>query len=206
MNKSSIIGLSVAIILVAAMYIIISPKGASNTFDVSTEDGQKAIAAQLENGDPLECQFTLEENEGPQSWTMFFDGERFRGNYSAMINGEEVVGGMINDGEYSYVWGTYEGQTYGQKIAVEVTEDAGDGEIDTMTTEEWASALEEDVSATCKSWRVDNGQFTPPSDVNFTDLSALMNGYSDTQAACGYCDLAGDESAAAECRAALGCN
>lgn len=206
MNKTTIIGLSSAIVIFAGLYLIISPKGSNEAFDVSTEAGQRAIAARLESGDPLECEFSIEQDGEPQSWTMFFEGERFRGNYSTMVEGQDVVGGVINDGEYAYVWGTYEGQTYGQKIAIEETGDVEDGDVDVWTSDEWAETLEEDVSATCKSWRVDSSKFIPPSDINFTDFGALLNSYGDSQDACGYCDLAGDASAAAECRAALGCN
>jgi hypothetical protein len=71
----------------------------------------------------------------------------------------------------------------------------------------------EPVDFDCQPWRPDNAMFTPPSDINFIDLSAQMQMMEEqidqveqqTGANCSLCDQVPAGDARTQCLASLGC-
>ncbi|MCR4324336.1 MAG: hypothetical protein NUV69_01465 [Candidatus Curtissbacteria bacterium] len=95
--------------------------------------------------------------------TIYVSGNKVRGDFTMTDpNGTEMHSSMINDSEYTYTWTPVMGQ--GVKIknsaATEQTQDQNQ-DFD----------VNKEVDMKCSSWSPDNSKFTPPSDVQFMDLT-----------------------------------
>jgi hypothetical protein len=77
---------------------------------------------------------------------------------------------MISDGTYMYSWDTSK-KTPGMKI--KMTEPS-DGGVQNTKGQSGSVDFDNKVNMKCSGWSVDNGMFTIPSDVKFTDLSEMM--------------------------------
>jgi hypothetical protein len=109
--------------------------------------------------------------------------EKMRSDYTSQVDGEDISGSVISDGAWVYSWSTGP-MAYATKMKVDdyETETPGDEELfDNLneTTEDSVNYFEDDVTYNCWDWDVDASVFTPPSDIEFTDLSAMMLNFED---------------------------
>jgi hypothetical protein len=74
-------------------------------------------------------------------------------------------------------------------------------------------ALRQEMDYKCRVWVPNPAKFNPPSDVEFMDLTEMMQGFMEPgamesmmESGCAACDMIQDATQKAECKAELGCN
>lgn len=122
------------------------------------------LKAAIAMGVPMKCSYTVDgaEYEG------YVKGEQYMGKVSA--NGK--VGNVIIKDNCMWSWSDEEAQ--GIKTCFEPAE--GEDSI-------WDSSDTSDLSMnyTCRPAAIGDDKFSPPSNVNFMDLDAMMNGSMNTE-------------------------
>lgn len=167
--------------------------------------GEGTLRSLLALGKDLTCDFAYTSDEDARTeGTVYLSGERMRGNFTMMMDDQHMEAHTIRDGETAYVWGT---TPYGEMATkFNIMEDEGDD----SDSSEQSIDLDESVEYDCRGWSVDGSMFTPPSDVQFQDLSAQMQMMQDTNmqmqgTQCDACAQIPDPNARAQCETALGC-
>ncbi|MBI4144632.1 hypothetical protein HY493_00305 [Candidatus Woesearchaeota archaeon] len=119
------------------------------------------VKALFKSGMAAKCEMTMPEGTA----TMYINGKNSR--VDAMTNNQESH--MINDGTYLYAWSGSEGV----KMNLEKIEQASASTGKSAQTPE-DFATQPDVDVQCRPTTVSGSMFMPPSTVQFTDLSAMM--------------------------------
>lgn len=173
----------------------------------------KTIADLLTSGSSVRCDFSTNDTNGAQAWTIYVDDQKFRGDYSVDTDDDTAWDGhMIRNEEYMYNWGTNDSQTFGTKIKLSALESLSNTNSVPTNTNTSAADLDYDQSfeMDCDRWNADDSKFAPPSDVTFTDLTAQLEQFSGVSdqlktTQCAACDVSSDATVRDQCRAALGC-
>lgn len=218
MNKGILIGIVIVILLaLGAGAFVLSNK----TPKTSVLNDQMTPGAQTQNanqkkslkdlmglGLTQECKFT-DSVSGSQG-VVHTQGNKIHGQFTINLESQTMVSNMLSDGENIYIWS--EGQPQGMKMAISSMDDFSDAPED----QKGSVDLNQQVDYSCGVWVVDPSVFEIPTNIEFQDLSALMQ---ETQQMmeevqeessstkieqCEACDsLPG--SAKDSCRQALGC-
>jgi len=198
------------VVMGGAYYFLSRDDGASVTREEASEDDSAIgrFADMVRSGRSYQCTFEYQDETNESSGTVYMTGgaERLRGDFDitdSQAGAMEMH--MIRDGGYNYLWGSTMPQ--GIKTAVTANEmlfEEGDN-----------SPVDENVDYECRRWNVDESKFSLPTGVEFQDMSAWqgnigasMNAEAGAGAAtnqCQACDMIGDATAKASCKAALGC-
>ena len=142
--------------------------------------------------------------DGKGSGTIDVSGKKMRGDFNMMVDStKEYKSSMIQDGEYAYMWS--DADKKGTKFKV-----AGlPSPSPTATSKSSTVDVNQEVDLKCSSWGVDPSKFVVPTDVEFTDMSAMMDKMQEqsgmmknTQKSA--CDAISDPQAKAQCVSALG--
>lgn len=129
--------------------------------DDAADDGILTdVKALFKSGMAAKCEMTMPEGTA----TMYINGKNSR--VDSMTQGQESH--MINDGTYLYAWSGSEGM----KMKLEKIEEAASAGQSTQTPEDFATQPGVDVQ--CRPTTVSGSMFMPPSNVEFTDLTAMM--------------------------------
>lgn len=164
----------------------------------------------MARGRDVTCTFTQTDDAGMTKGTVYItqDG-RMRGEFTNEGDEGPMAMHMINDGEYSYTWGV-PSMNKGVKMKLDDEEDNSimddDDEDDDDDAEEMVD-MDESMEYRCSTWRADASKFVPPSDIEFQDLSAMMQGVLEGMGNvdCSVCDSMPDEAAMSQCKQAMGC-
>lgn len=158
-------------------------------------------------GKSMECTFSGETDGYKTTGTMFVSGDNIRGDFQSQSGGKMMDSHMIQSGETVYTWTTDPKQGMKIKVSkedqVKYADDAG------KITNSQSFDMDQSYDYNCKGWSGDQSKFQPPSDIEFQDLSAIMEkttGLPEKQnnPACSACDSL-DDDAKASCRTALNC-
>ncbi len=172
---------------------------------------QPTSLKELMAGGPQKCEVSFANGDSQSQGTVYVTNGKFRGDFSATVNGQTNTSHMINDSQTSYMW--MEGQATGYKMAAMATS--------SMENSNSRQSVDQNAKYDyhCSSWSADNSQFTPPSGVNFMDMSAMMGASSSPSNMTGTKQNPGgdvkteqclacnnlSDSQKAQCRAALSC-
>lgn len=151
-----------------------STQSAENTQDESFS-GFGSIAELVRRGDSFVCEFRTESEGAISEGTAYIDGpsERYRMDATYQDASESGSFNAIVADQMMYWWGdTPEGRV-GMRMSLPEEEAATAAPPESFGSEAAVSA-QEDVEYECDPWRVDVSAFTPPSDVEFTDMDAMM--------------------------------
>jgi hypothetical protein len=185
---------------------------------------------------PTKCSVTTSTDKADSTGMVYIADGKMRTDFTNTMKvgnlaGKVQVAHMIVDTDYSYMWGDGE-MKFGIKMAKQEILDVQPGAGNSPQNEA-AIDMNEKSDYKCGGWKIDERLFTPPSDIQFQDMSAMMKsmpsvqsgtnvtggaaktsgggsvavppGMSATEmsAMCGQCDQAGEGRD--QCRAALGC-
>jgi hypothetical protein len=195
MGLKKIVVLCVAVVVIAgALWLFFASKGApqapaENAGDTAGNEATDADALATENdtglsgvgsmfdllalGRSISCTYSYSDENGSGSGTGYFDGDRMRIDSDHTEDGKTFETHVINDGTNLYSWTTSSEGSFAFVTRVEEYEEtpggsgasSGDSGVDT---------LNEAVEYDCDSWRVDANVFVPPSNIEFVDMSAMM--------------------------------
>ncbi len=211
MNKKALIAVAI-IIVIAAAYLFINQNKSKNDLaegvpetrlaDDSEMSGNESLRALALRGKPLQCEIKQDANT---SGKFYIAGENMRSDFTTTIEGKTSTGHMIMVDNVSYTW--MDNEKTGFKMAIS---ESDKNEAESGAQKQEKIDIDSKVDYNCSSWSKNNSYFEVPSDVTFTDLSAMMNtnasGGADLKAIqCAACESAPAESRA-ECKAALACN
>lgn len=152
------------------------------------------------------CKIKDAQNEGES--TVYIAGSKMRGDFSAKVEGKSMMTHMIQDDEFTYMWSDEDSK--GTKF--KITKDEPDPSIKGTSGETQTENLDEEVEMNCSGWVPDGSKFKAPEEVQFTDLSQMMESVK-TQGKTGttapkmdssICDSIEDADSKAQCQKALG--
>ncbi|HEX9817879.1 MAG TPA: hypothetical protein VGA89_03255 [Patescibacteria group bacterium] len=178
-------------------------------------DNPTSFAQLMALGQDYSCTFeSTDEIGNAHRGTVFVtdQGNSFRGDFMMTSSEGEQTSHMIRSGEYSYMWGTTDGQGFKMKLDPNdeqlFPEEAGE-----ETTAQFAYDENQELNFECQPWRPDHNLFAPPSDVEFTDLSAQMEVMMEqmqevpekTELDCSLCEQVPAGEARTSCLTSLSC-
>lgn len=141
-------------------------------------EGTATFAALIESGGSYRCTFTSNADGVKSSGDLYTDGERFRVTAETTVEGEVVMSDMINNGATTYVWSETAEGTMGMMMANDLSETIPTG-VEMYPGDTTGVDMEQDVSYNCEAWTGNESFFTPPSNVEFVDMQAMMQGMQD---------------------------
>ncbi len=144
------------------------------------------MAAAIQNGQPAYCLMTKPgTNEKIEYWVKNKKMRMMGTGISNSDDSAEMMGNMISDGEYIYVWG--EGQSTGVKMKIPTEEEQRQSQeryqeyMDKIPSEEgnYEQHLESEYqdqgyTVNCQSETIGDDQFMPPTSITFTDMAVMM--------------------------------
>lgn len=228
MSIKTILGIVAVVVVGAAAYYFLTPKPPampginSNKGGNSIESFSGTISDLFAKNTPLQCDFTYTEVDtgATSSGTVYVAGDNMRGNFDTSLEeGTTTQTSMIRRGNEVYTWGFEQGRGYKMQFDESMIEEAKNAAQQYMPQDEKRDSSfdpnKQAVDYDCRAWSTDASVFTPPDDIEFQDLSGMMEQMQqmnaetqnsmDREQACAACDSAPEESRAS-CRQALGCN
>lgn len=178
-----------------------------NTDATDTETGgNTTIRELLALGENLVCTFSRSDAESTVDGTIYVDGagERISGDFTITTEAAGTMQGrMVKTENTVYTW--TDAMSRGTKMSLDAT-----AEADASMEQHEAVGLDEEVNYQCESWNVDESRFTIPSDIEFMDISSMMDASMDVHGSasadqCAACDAIPDENAKQQCLTSLGC-
>ena len=163
--------LPIILILVAVgvvVFIFVNRGSSETSVDVTPSDSSASdsfsgtLKDAVNLGIAMKCTYTVEGNE----YESLIKGENYRGKIKTA---EGKTGEVIMKNNCMWTW--TEGEVQGMKTCFE--------ESDPETTDMWEQpqgAVGTDITYTCLPTTVTDAEFTPPSDIDFMDLDAMMEG------------------------------
>lgn len=124
-------------------------------------------------GENVSCSYSSSDENGSMSGTFYSSGGKFRAdNEFITAGGERIVSHAINDGAMLYAWGESSEGTFATRFEATAA-DSRESQIPQSNNEERALrdiGMGGDVAYECKTWRADQAQFQPPSDIEFLTI------------------------------------
>jgi hypothetical protein len=128
---------------------------------------------------PVNCQVSFDQNGTMQTQSMYFDGSNVRTDMSLNVGGQQNTAHVVIKDSWEYMW--YEnalpGMAVGQgtKINLSALPKQPQGQT-TPTTAQNKGGIDtqKNMNFSCKPWTPDASQFVVPANVQFQDLSSLM--------------------------------
>lgn len=150
------------------------------------------------------CTYEYSDPEGGSvKGVTYISGGKMRGDFTTTANGKSISGAMVKDSKFVYTWSPDTKQGFKMEVT-EVEKSVIDKDDTTTSKEQKTQSIDEDTKYDykCSNWTTDSSKFTPPSDIKFTDYSAMIkqiaaptgsgtNSGSNQCAACTY--LTGDQ-------------
>jgi len=205
-NKTLIIVIALIIIVAGFLgYSKLAGKTSTNPSVTIQNDQNKTegavtgtIKGLLEKGLTQKCTITYPDNEG--TGTMYLSGRKFSSEFTMNVGeGQKITGYSVSDGNYIYIWSN--ASTTGTKMKIDTAlENAPTG---TDTTQ--GGNLNEELKFNCSGWTLDQAKFTPPSNIQFNDLTNLLPKTttspqtSEEKAGNSICDMITDPTAKTAC-------
>lgn len=128
-----------------------------------------SIKSLLASGKNVSCNISMPDQQG--SGKVFVSGTKVRGDFTMQVDGKELSSHMVSDGAYIYVWTDTSNQ--GTKFKT-------DTKAPTASNQPQTTDLDKEVDLNCSNWSLDNSKFTVPGNIQFSDLSQMMNLQSST--------------------------
>ena len=181
MNKKLLIAVAVVLLLGGGYYFVKGQKGGTSLRPGSagqageTSSGLKSLKELIAAGIAQKCAFSTTDESGVTEGTTYVAGGKMRGDFTNTYSGKTTKSHMIADGNTNYIW--TDGEKTGFKTTFEQTEEAetGDAPVSQEATSQGGADLNAKVDYKCSAWITDSSQFTPPSNVSFTDFSQMFN-------------------------------
>ncbi len=131
-------------------------------------------------GDAYKCSYQIQDAEV----TVYAKGQKMRVEGMSLDNNGQGSGGMINDGEWIYIWNdeNKEGMKYNLKTLEELNQEVESEEVENyQNPEEWAKQVEAEYEVKCEPTAISDSRFNPPENVEFKDLTEMLQKAQDLQ-------------------------
>ena len=131
----------------------------------------------LSRGGSFVCSWSSTDEGVEASGITYVSEEKLRSEVSIPNpeDGSEMIANSIFDNEFIYTWSSL-AETGTKMSKASVEKSAASLEIDTLPNEK--DTIKQDynqnVDFSCSPWKADNAKFTPPSNIEFTDLTQTL--------------------------------
>ncbi len=177
MNNRIIAAIIIVIVVAGGAYWISQNKSGSEVAsDSATADTKSEVSSENlsikslidRNGD-YQCTFSTEENGVKSSGTVYTSsGKKMRGDFDYTVDGKQNTSHMVYDGSMAYMW--QQDTKEGFKMSLDATEaQKAQDKVNSTSVDP-----NKNFKFDCKKWSVDASKLQVPTDVKFTDLSAMM--------------------------------
>lgn len=142
--------------------------------ETTTMEGTASMRELIARDEAMTCTFSFASTDGVSGdGTGYFAGdERMRMESTVTQDGETYeVDYIIND-DTMYMWGNTAQGTFGMQMTL-TESDAAASESDIPV------GVDDDITYSCSSWSVDESLFEIPTEVEFMDMSTMMQGMQD---------------------------
>lgn len=163
--------------LVAFSFVFIGcgnkPAGEMEKQGSDVEEFSATIEEMAKKGKPYQCEYSMTTDGITQEGVLYIAGtEKMRGDIVVdMASGEKSNTHFIKDGNVQYVWTDEQPQGMKMTITEEDMEKAKE-----MADKNQASVdMDTKVNLKCRKWSPDKGLLEPPSNIEFMDLTEMMN-------------------------------
>ncbi len=180
-SKQAIIGIVAAVvILVGAVGVFLYSQNKNDsqpTATVATDESNETnslesnLASILKSGKTQQCTFTYaDENGNSTNGEAYIAGEQMRTDVTSSTNGKSSTIYVIRNGDENYIWGSDFPNNTGLKMTMSIDE--------YVNNEESKKYFDPNLNAEydCSNWTTDATKFTPPANIKFQDISAMMQG------------------------------
>lgn len=178
------------------------PQTTENNTTTATDNENTGMSLMdlVTSGQSQRCTFATTNEQGTSNGTVYVSGSNVRSDITTNLNDKESEISMIRNGDDNYIWGT--DMEEGIKMTISLEELSANTQVKQYSS----FNPDEKVDFDCAPWTVDATLFTPPSDIKFTDMSALMDSMkAETTGMPGYsCAGIADAAARAACENAMG--
>jgi len=166
--------LPIVLVLVAILGGVYLLKGSGGTGGTGGTGGvgksdlfTGSFEAAVKLGVPMKCTYKVEGNE--------YEGYVKGKNYRGMIKGADgSIGEVIMKDDCIWTWSQDEAQ--GIKTCLDSTDmEEGEEDVDIWSQPQGSTAM--DMEYNCLPAAITDAKFTPPSDIEFLDLEAMMQGF-----------------------------
>jgi hypothetical protein len=221
MNKKIMIIIGVVIVVGVGVFFMMNNKAqapttkptnnvVNNKLADDSDMAPKSLKDLLLKNEPVQCKYISEGTTG----TFYVADKNIRSDMNILADGQTIINHMIVQDKVSYTW--TEGAKTGFKIIAPEEEATIPAENKNSPLEQQSVIdMDKKMAYSCSPWEKDMDLFNLPSDVEFTDLNALvptenktneLNNETSLKAMqCAACDSSPAENRA-QCKAALGCN
>lgn len=178
-NKKLVIIVAAVVVLGggAVAYFLTQPKSTSDT-NANVEPGTTenvvdeavgSIRSLFNAGKSQVCTYSSEEDSG----TIYITDGWLRADMTSK-DPESPASGMIITKEKQYFWDVSKKEGYVTQFSPDQQQAPADTGDTAQPQEEDTQSIDEEYNYNCKSWNVDESLFTPPADVNFIDMQAML--------------------------------
>jgi len=176
--------LSLSLIIASSLFLSACGVKTNDSSDKSDSKTSFSLRELIAQNIPQKCIYSGTNQEGSFESEIIVSGDKFNQTVkSTNGDGEEVTMHTISDGEYYYTWGVTQGQAFATKMKANFdseAEDSQDYQAEEESFDQESSLdLDNDFQGTCSPTIVSDADFQPPTDVNFTDYSQMMEQWQD---------------------------
>lgn len=203
-----VVGAVVVLVVIVVVVMGMNKAGAPGQSG-NTSGGPMSMKDLLTSGASQKCTFTNSDAQSNSSGIVYITQGHMRGDFTSVASGKTTQSHMITDGQTSYVWTDQMAQGFKMSFTSTSTSSGGSNSVNP----------DEKVNYACNPWSVDQGEFTLPANITFSDMGALINPGtgaktgaganvgtpSGNSAQCAVCVQAPTAAAQAQCKATLGC-
>lgn len=133
---------------------------------------ESSFAKLIAGQEDITCTFSYDDNGSYIKGVGYFSKDKkMRVNHTGTVDGKKADFSTIVSGDTSYYWDNITKQGFKYSIdpdTLKPSEDSG-----TNTSTQQGIDPDKDITFDCKKWDVDTSVFSPPSNINFTDLSNI---------------------------------
>jgi len=176
--------------------------------DEKTDDHQPmetTMRSLLSKGENLVCTFSRIDDESDIQGTVYISGSggEIRGDYTIQTRAvSDMEAHMVKQNNTIYAWSSMSSQ--GTMMS---TDENAPAESESSS----AIDMDEKVEFKCDSWNPDPSKFELPSNIEFMDMSAMMESQMEATGSintnqCSACNAIPNETAKQQCLTSLGCN
>jgi hypothetical protein len=135
------------------------------------ESGKNTLMGLMGMGKNLQCDFDYAtEGKAGSKGTVYVSGKKVRGEFESNVNGKQTMMHMLQDGDYTYVWGS----AMPEGIKMKVVAPEGTQNTNTTSPANQYFNPNQEMNFNCIACGVDASKFAVPSDVTFRDMSSMM--------------------------------
>lgn len=170
MNRNLLISIIVIVLLLLGVgFYLMRNQGSQNPVQQAVEQAaQNASRGTIQSliGKNQMCKVSYPDGNG--SGTVYVSGDKVRGDFNIQAESQTMNTHMIQGGQEIYMWN--DGSNQGTKIKIDPNQPTPSAPAGQPQTAD----LNQEVDYSCNNWSPDESKFRVPTDVQFMDMSQMM--------------------------------